>query len=37
MNVREAKDFLLNQAAKQAAIDGVSLSGVEKRMMHLTE
>jgi len=26
MNVREAKDFLVDQAAQQAAIDGVPLS-----------
>jgi hypothetical protein len=37
MNVREATDFLVNQAAEQAAIDGVSLSDIEKRMMYFTE
>jgi len=37
MNVREAKDFLVNQAAQQAAIDGVSLSDLEKRMMYFSE
>ena len=37
MNVREAKDFLVNQAARQAAIDGVPLSDLEKRTMYFTE
>jgi hypothetical protein len=37
MNVREAKDFLVNQAAQQAAIDGVPLSDLEKRMMYFSE
>ena len=37
MNVREAKDFLVDQAAKQAAIEGIPLSDLEKRMMYFTE
>jgi hypothetical protein len=37
MNVREAKDFLVDQAAQQAAIDGVPLSDLEKRTMYFTE
>lgn len=37
MNVREAKDFLVNQTARQAVIDGVPLSDLEKRMMSFTE
>jgi hypothetical protein len=37
MIVRDAKDFLVDQAAQQAAIDGVPLADLEKRMMHFTE
>lgn len=37
MNVRQAKDFLVNQTAQQAAIDGVPLSELEKRMMYFSE
>jgi hypothetical protein len=37
MNVREAKNFLADQAAQQAAIDGVPLSDLEKRTMYFTE
>jgi hypothetical protein len=37
MRVREAKDFLVEQAAEQAVIEGVSLSDLEKRMMYFTE
>lgn len=37
MNVREAKNFLVDQAARQAAIDGVPLSDLEKRTMCFTE
>jgi len=37
MNVREAKDFLVDQAAQQAAIDGIPLSDLEKRTMYFTE
>jgi hypothetical protein len=35
--VSEAKDFLVKQTAIQAALDGVTLSDVEKRMMCFTE
>jgi hypothetical protein len=35
--VSEAKDFLVSQTAVQAALDGVPLSDVEKRMMYFTE
>lgn len=35
--VSKAKDFLVNQTAIQAALDGVSLSDIEKRMMYFTE
>ena len=37
MQVREAKDSLVAQTAQQAALEGVPLSGVEKRMMYFTE
>lgn len=37
MNTREAKDFLVEQAAEQAALEKESLSDVEKRMMYFTE
>ena len=37
MRVREAKDFLVGQTAEQAALEGVSLSDLEKRMMYFTE
>jgi len=37
MHVREAKDFLVQQTAEQAQIDGVALSELEKRMMYFTE
>ena len=37
MNVRQAKDFLVNQTAEQASLDGVPLSDLEKRMMYFTE
>ena len=37
MRVREAKDFLVAQTAEQAALEGVSLSDLEKRMMYFTE
>jgi hypothetical protein len=35
--VSEAKDFLVEQTAVQAALDGVPLSDLEKRMMYFTE
>ena len=37
MNSRQAKDFLVGQAAEQAAIEGIPLSELEKRMMYFTE
>jgi hypothetical protein len=37
MNVKEAKDFLVEQAAAQAVLDGMPLSDLEKRMMYFTE
>lgn len=33
----EAKDFLVQQAAEQAALENVPLSDLEKRMMYFTE
>jgi hypothetical protein len=37
MSVRQAKDFLVQQTAEQAALEGVPLSDLEKRMMYFTE
>lgn len=37
MRVLEAKDFLVQQAAEQAALENVPLSDIEKRMMYFTE
>lgn len=37
MTVQEAKDFLVAQVVQQAALEGVALSDVEKRMMYFTE
>lgn len=37
MNSREAKDFLVQQAAQQAALDNVPFSDLERRMMYFTE
>ena len=37
MRVREAKDFLVQQTAEQAQLEGVPLSELEKRMMYFTE
>jgi hypothetical protein len=37
MRIREAKDFLVAQTAEQAALEGVPLSDLEKRMMYFTE
>ncbi len=37
MRVHEAKDFLVAQTAEQAALEGVPLSDLEKRMMYFTE
>lgn len=37
MNTKQAKDFLVQQTAEQAALDNVPLSDIEKRMMYFTE
>ena len=37
MNTQEAKDFLADQAAQQAALDRIPLSDLEARMMYFTE
>jgi hypothetical protein len=37
MQVREAKDFLVQQTAGQAQLEGVALSELEKRMMYFAE
>jgi hypothetical protein len=37
MRAREAKDFLVQQTAEQAALENVPLSDLEKRMMYFTE
>lgn len=37
MNTKEAKDFLVGQAAEQAALDRVPLSELEQRMAYFTE
>ncbi len=37
MNAKEAKDFLVQQTAEQAALEHVSLSELEKRMMYFVE
>src|SRR5262249_31189615 len=37
VNAKQAKDFLVQQTAQQAAVEGVSLSDLEKRMMYFTE
>lgn len=37
MRVLEAKDFLVQQTAEQAALENVPLSKLEKRMMYFTE
>jgi len=37
MRVLEAKDFFVQQTAEQAALENVSLSDLEKRMMYFTE
>lgn len=37
MQVREAKQFLVQQTAEQAALENVPLSDLEKRMMYFTE
>jgi hypothetical protein len=37
MRTKEAKDFLVQQTAEQAAFEGISLSDLEKRMMYFVE
>jgi hypothetical protein len=37
MNIREAKDFLVQQTAQQASVENVPFSDLEKRMMYFTE
>jgi hypothetical protein len=37
MRSSEAKDFLVRKTAEQAALEGVPLSDLEKRMMYFTE
>jgi hypothetical protein len=37
LNTKQAKDLLVEQAVEQAALDGVPLADVEKRMMYFTE
>ena len=37
MNTKEAKDFLADQAAQQAAFERTPLSDLERRMMYFTE
>jgi len=37
MTVQEAKDFLVAQVVQQAALEGLALSDLEKRMMYFTE
>lgn len=37
MNTKEAKDFLADQVAQQAALDRTPLSDLERRMMYFTE
>jgi hypothetical protein len=37
MRLREAKNFLVQETAEQASLEGVPLSDLEKRMMYFTE
>jgi hypothetical protein len=37
LNTKQAKDFLVEQTVEQAALEGVPLADVEKRMMYFTE
>jgi hypothetical protein len=37
MNVKQAKDFLVEETAAQASLEGVPLSDIERRMMYFTE
>lgn len=37
LNTKQAKDFLVDQVAEQAALEGVPLADVEKKMMYFAE
>jgi hypothetical protein len=37
VTTKEAKDFLVEETAQQAALEGTPLSDLEKRMMYFTE
>jgi hypothetical protein len=37
MRVREAKDFLVEQTVRQAEMEGIALSELERRVMYFTE
>jgi hypothetical protein len=37
MNTKQAKDFLVQQAAEQAGLENIALSDLEKQMMYFTE
>lgn len=37
MSAKEAKDFLVQQTAEQATLEGISISDLEKRMMYFVE
>jgi hypothetical protein len=37
LNTKQAKDFIVEQTVQQAALEGVSLADIEKRMMYFTE
>jgi hypothetical protein len=37
LNTKQAKDFIVDQTVEQAALEGVQLADVEKRMMYFTE
>jgi hypothetical protein len=37
LNTKQAKDLLVEQTVEQAALDGVPLADIEKRMMYFTE
>ena len=37
MDTRQAKDFLVQQTAEQAALENIPLTDLEKRMMYFNE
>jgi hypothetical protein len=37
LNIKQGKDFLVEQTVEQASLEGVPLTDVEKRMMYFTE